>query len=80
MHAAAKTLKAEMQKRKETGVSELMDLLIAYKHEDMFRLDSNYYAKVAREKGLPAIKPVDHRYGSGKYTSKMTFFTKEVHS
>ena len=32
VHEAAKTLRAEMKKRKETGVSELMDLLIAYKH------------------------------------------------
>ena len=76
MHEAAKTLKAEMKKRKETGESELMDLLIAYKHEEMFRLDGNYYAEYAKSKGMPAIKPVDERYLSGKYTSKMKFFAK----
>ena len=76
VHEAAKTLKAEMKKRKETGESELMDLLIAYKHEEMFRLDGNYYAEYAKSKGMPVIKPVDERYLSGKYTSKMKFFAK----
>lgn len=37
--SALKRLQAEMDIRKETGKSELMDTLIAYKHEDMFRLD-----------------------------------------
>ena len=36
---ALKTLEDEMAKRKKTGKSELLDLLIAYKHEDMFRLE-----------------------------------------
>ncbi len=36
--AALETLKAEMEKRKKGQPSELMDLLIAYKHSDMFRL------------------------------------------
>ena len=40
-----------MAKRKETGESELMDILIAYQHSDMFRLDNNYYHEVAKEKG-----------------------------
>ena len=37
--SALKTLQAEMDKRKKTGKSELMDLLIAYKHEEMFRIE-----------------------------------------
>lgn len=57
VHEAAKTLRAEMKRRKETGVSELMDLLIAYKHDDMFRLDNQYYADVAKAKGLTPSKP-----------------------
>jgi len=80
VHEAARTLRAEMKKRKETGESELMDLLIAYKHEDMFRLDGNYYAEYAKSKGMPVIKPVDERYLSGKFTAKMTFFTKGAHA
>ena len=80
VHEAAKTLKAEMKKRKETGESELMDLLIAYKHEDMFRLDNQYYADVAKAKGLSPVKPIDERYVSGKFTQKMKFFAKAVHS
>jgi complex iron-sulfur molybdoenzyme family reductase subunit beta len=35
---ALATLKIEMQKRREGKSSELMDLLIAYKHSEMFRL------------------------------------------
>ncbi len=35
---ALATLEAEMQKRKDGKPSELMDLLIAYKHEEMFRI------------------------------------------
>ena len=74
VHEASKTLKAEMKKRKETGESELMDMLIAYNHDDMFRLDNNYYAEFAKSKGLAPSKPVDERYVSGKFTQKMKFF------
>lgn len=35
---ALATLEREMKRRKETGKSELMDLLIAYKHSEMFRI------------------------------------------
>jgi complex iron-sulfur molybdoenzyme family reductase subunit beta len=35
---ALATLEGEMKKRKDTGKSELMDILIAYKHEEMFRI------------------------------------------
>lgn len=76
VHEATRILKDEMKKRKETGVSELMDLLIAYKHDDMFRLDNQYYADVAKAKGLTPSKPIDERYVSGKFTQKIKFFTK----
>lgn len=36
---ALATLEAEMKKRRETGKSELMDLLIAYNHSEMFRIE-----------------------------------------
>jgi len=68
VHDAIKTLKAEMKKRKETGVSELMDLLIAYQHSDMFRLDNNYYQQVAKENKRNPLAPVDTRYIAGKFT------------
>ncbi|MEA1917143.1 MAG: 4Fe-4S dicluster domain-containing protein [Campylobacterota bacterium] len=77
VHASIKTLKEEMKKRKETGESELMDLLISYQHQDMFRLDNNYYQEVAKEKGQHLLAPVDSRYVAGKYTKdshKMHFF------
>jgi complex iron-sulfur molybdoenzyme family reductase subunit beta len=38
VHGALATLKSEMEKRKAGKPSELMDLLIAYKHSDMFRI------------------------------------------
>lgn len=69
VHDAIATVKSEMEKRKISGESELMDLLIAYKHSDMFRLDNNYYQK--EERGL---KPVDERYLTGKYTPKFSSF------
>jgi complex iron-sulfur molybdoenzyme family reductase subunit beta len=77
VYGAVKTLKDEMAKRKETGESEMLDLLIAYKHSDMFRLDNNYYQQVARDKGQSPLAPVDNRYSAGKFTSekhKMNFF------
>ena len=70
-------MKSEMKKRKETGESELMDLLIAYQHSDMFRLDNNYYQEVAKEKGQKTLAPVDTRYIAGKHTKsghEMQFF------
>jgi len=72
VHAAIKTIKAEKDKRAKTGESELMDLLIAYHHEDMFRLDANYYQDVAKAKGANPLAPIDSRYAKGK-------FTKEIH-
>lgn len=38
--SALELLKSEMQKRKDGKVSELMDILIAYKHSEMFRLNA----------------------------------------
>jgi complex iron-sulfur molybdoenzyme family reductase subunit beta len=64
VHAAVKTIKDEMEKRKSTGKSELLDLLIAYKHQDMFRLDAGYYSHHNN-----SLKPIDHRYDAGKFTS-----------
>ncbi|MGB3962074.1 MAG: 4Fe-4S dicluster domain-containing protein, partial [Sulfurimonas sp.] len=77
VHGAIATLKAEMKKRKETGESELMDILIAYQHSDMFRLDNNYYQQVAKESGQHLLAPVDNRYVAGKHTKAghaMKFF------
>ena len=65
---AKATLLAEHKKRKETGESELMDILIAFQHKEMFRLDNNYYQQVAKEQGRPALAPVDDRYVKGKHT------------
>ena len=64
VHAAVKKIKDEMESRKATGKSELLDLLIAYKHSDMFRLDAGYYAHHTN-----SLKPVDHRYDAGTFTS-----------
>ena len=43
-----------------------MDLLIAYQHADMFRLDNAYYQSVAKEKGRAPLQPLDDRYLKGK--------------
>jgi hypothetical protein len=41
-----KTLEAERAKKQHKQPSELMDLLIAYRHEEMFKLDAAYYQKL----------------------------------
>jgi complex iron-sulfur molybdoenzyme family reductase subunit beta len=64
-------VRAEKEKKALTGESEVMDLLIAYQHQNMFRLDQGYYEQVAKEKGN-TLSPIDSRYRSGKYT-KMSF-------
>lgn len=64
-------VRAEKEKKASTGESEVMDLLIAYQHQNMFRLDQGYYEQVAKEKGN-TLSPIDSRYRSGKYT-KMSF-------
>ena len=68
VHQAMKTIKEEREKRRKTGESELMDILIAYQHKDMFRLDHNYYQEVAKSKGAKPLPLVDERYVSGKHT------------
>jgi complex iron-sulfur molybdoenzyme family reductase subunit beta len=40
-----KLLEAEREKQRRREPSELMDLLIAYRHEEMFKLDTAYYQK-----------------------------------
>jgi len=52
VHDALKILHAEMDKKKAGKGSELLDMLIAYKHSDMFKLD------VKREPGfkLPVVQ------------------------
>ena len=40
-----KLLEAEREKKRRGERSELMDLLIAYRHEEMFKLDAAYYRK-----------------------------------
>ena len=62
-----------MKERKETGESELMDILIAYKHQDMFRLDQDYYQQIAKSKRL-SLAPIDNRYMAGKHTANKYAF------
>ncbi|WP_457624475.1 4Fe-4S dicluster domain-containing protein [Persephonella sp.] len=74
VHRAAETLLAEMEKRKRGEESELMDILIAYSHADMFRLDENYYQEIAAKQGLKGteyFKLIDERYVQGKNTPKV---------
>lgn len=57
-----------MEKRKRGEESELMDILIAYNHADMFRLDENYYRGIAEQKGLKGtefFRIIDERYIQG---------------
>ncbi|MEF3191918.1 MAG: respiratory nitrate reductase subunit beta [Campylobacterales bacterium] len=71
---AIATLKAEHKKRQETGKSELLDILISFQHQEMFRLDTNYYQEVAHKKGVKAPRILDTRYAKGKYTHSITHF------
>lgn len=49
VQTALSVLKSEMQKRKEGKGSELMDILIAYKHSEMFRLTAKEVSHVQKE-------------------------------
>ena len=80
VHDAIKTIKAEREKRKKTGKSELMDILIAYQHKDMFRLDHNYYVEVAKKKGMKPLPLVDERYVAGKHTKPSSISHFKVHA
>lgn len=74
VHQALDTLRKEMEKRAKGEESELMDILIAYSHRDMFRLDNNYYQKEAASKGLKGsefFKIVDQRYLQGANTQRV---------
>ncbi len=42
-----KVLEQEREKKRSGGKSELMDVLIAYRHADMFKLDADYYKRPA---------------------------------
>lgn len=68
VHGVVETLKTEMEKRKATGESELLDLLISFQHKEMFRLDNNYYHDYAHNQHKKMLAPVDDRYIKGKYT------------
>jgi len=63
-------LKEEREKQKSGEKSEILELLIAYQHSDMFRLDSDYYRQVAKERGKKPYRELDDRYRQGKYTQK----------
>jgi complex iron-sulfur molybdoenzyme family reductase subunit beta len=78
VHHAVKVMKSEMKKRSESGESELMDILIAYKHEDMFRLDNDYYQDVAKQNDSRLLPPLDSRYVAGKYTKKEMSFKAQT--
>jgi len=80
VHKAIETIRKEREKRAKTGKSELMDILIAYQHKDMFRLDHNYYVEVAKKKGMKPLPLVDERYVAGKYTKPSTLSHFKVHA
>ncbi|WP_297887519.1 4Fe-4S dicluster domain-containing protein [Sulfurihydrogenibium sp.] len=74
VHQALETLRKEMEKRARGEESELMDILIAYSHRDMFRLDNNYYQQEAAKKGLKGsefFKIIDQRYLQGANTQRV---------
>jgi len=73
VHQALETLRKEMEKRARGEESELMDILIAYSHRDMFRLDNNYYQQTADKKlrGTEFFKVIDQRYLQGANTKKV---------
>jgi len=73
VHQALETLRKEMEKRAKGEESELMDILIAYSHRDMFRLDNNYYQQTADKKlkGTEFFKVIDQRYLQGANTKKV---------
>ena len=74
VHQALDTLRKEMEKRARGEESELMDILIAYSHRDMFRLDNNYYQQEAAKKGLKGsefFRIVDQRYLQGANTQRV---------
>lgn len=73
VHNSIRIINEEKKRRAETGKSELLDILIAFKHSEMFRLDNEYYRGYEAHKNNP-LKPVDERYVSGKHTKKISHF------
>ncbi len=73
VHQALETLRKEMEKRARGEESELMDILIAYSHRDMFRLDNNYYQQTTDKKlkGTEFFKVIDQRYLQGANTKRV---------
>lgn len=73
VHQALETLRREQEKRARGEESELMDILIAYSHRDMFRLDNNYYQKNTDKKlkGSEFFKVIDQRYLQGANTQRV---------
>ncbi len=78
VHDVIAKLKGEIEKKKKGRDSEILDMLIGYKHSDMFRLDSNYYKKVAHDKKEKPAPLVDNRYIVGKNTKKFTNFFENM--
>ncbi len=68
---ALERLKSEMDKRKAGEPSALIDMLVAFKQSDMFRMDSNYYKEVY---GRRIAAPLDERYVRGKFTTSPTLY------
>jgi len=79
VHRVIKTIKSEIETRKETGKSEILDLLIAYQHSEMFRLDNDYYQAIKKEQGLNATTPIDERYVKGAHTKSISHFSVGGH-
>lgn len=73
VHTALETLRKEQEKRARGEESELMDILIAYSHRDMFRLDNNYYQQQVDKKlkGSEFFKVIDQRYLQGANTKRV---------
>ncbi len=69
-----KTIKDEKEKKKNGKESQLLDILIAFKHSDMFRMDHGYYSKNSASMGTKKLAPIDERYVRGKETKVFTNF------
>lgn len=79
VHNSIKIIKGEMAKTRAGKRSEILDMLIGYKHSDMFRLDTDYYRQEARKK-KHKFALVDERYIEGKNTVRITnFFQRGGH-
>ena len=76
---AIKTIKEGIAAKAAGKESELMDILIAYKHSDMFRLDNDYYQSIAHENERKPLPTVDERYIVGKNTPKVKHFSLSSH-